>query len=233
MDDKVQAARVQGKYGLKIAVITGIFGLLAAVIALVPSLVSAKKENAQLKEDNASLIAASLDYVENAGENNAYQQTIERTSLGQQENVHYQQTDEKSNQEQSDNQIAYEWQDFISLFDPYEAKHFSEEAIIKIMGEEYHQGIKLCLDYQGLAYYNLGGKYVALEFDFGHIDGSALIDAKIDIYVDGVLIKQLEGTSDMVITHYTIPLNNAKQLRFEWNHHDYAPEYGMVNVKIR
>ena len=215
MDEKIQAARIQGKYGIKIALITGIFTLVAAVIALVPSWLAAKKENAQLKDENAALIAASKDYSEKEQESSI------------------QQKNEKNTSEETAVASNAGWEDFIAILDPYEAKNCYETDIIKMMGTEYHHGLSLNCDYSGLAYYNLEGKYTELAFDFGHVDGSSLTNASLKLYLDGEYIQQIEGTANMVITHYVIPLNHAKQLRIEWSYNDIAPWYGMVNMKIR
>ena len=79
MNEKVQAAHVQGKYTLKQTIITGIFGLLiAGITALVPALISANHENSQLKKENESLIQESKAYVEQVQDNdNDYQAEID------------------------------------------------------------------------------------------------------------------------------------------------------------
>lgn len=219
MEDKVQAARVQGKYSIKVAVITGVCLIIATALPLLWSLISVEKENAELKEKIESLIAVSKDFSEKSQENS--------------ENYIYIQTNDSS-ANQDNNDTTESWKDFIGLLDPYETSYESGERVIRIMGKEYQQGLLLSGGPKGLVYYNLEGKYNSLEFDFGHIDGSYLDDVTFKIYLDDedYYIQQIDGTSNMIITHYVIQLNNAKRLMITWDTY-YGPDYGIVNAKIR
>lgn len=293
MDEKIEAARVQGKYGLRVAVITGICSLLVAAIGLVPSLINARRENMQLKEENASLIAASEANAETTKPaDNDYQaildslnaqidelqsryatseseknDAIQELTALQEKVTELEQTNDSLQQEQqnlltqieeAEKKIAAlqtgldpsgasptgtpddsegDWLDFLTVLSPYEASTLWLEvgnSIVKqieIMGKTYQHGIELNFYSKDYAMYNLEGKYTTLEFDMGHIDGAPMYDASFQIYLDGKLAQEITGTSEMNLTHFSVPLNQATQLKIMLIQS--FGKYGLVNIRIR
>ncbi|MBR6258754.1 MAG: NPCBM/NEW2 domain-containing protein, partial [Oscillospiraceae bacterium] len=122
---------------------------------------------------------------------------------------------------------------------PYESdeRYRTDELnTIVMMGTKYLNSIALRGDVNSYALFNLNGKYSSLEFDFGHVDNTAARDSTYDIYLDGEYLMSIDGTSDMLVQHITIPLNGALQLKI--HHSDIGntgewPYYAFGNAILK
>lgn len=65
------------------------------------------------------------------------------------------------------------------------------------------------------ASFNLGGKYSALEFDMGHVDGTDSEDRALNVYVDDELVATLPLKFAATVQHMALDVTGAKQIRFE------------------
>lgn len=122
---------------------------------------------------------------------------------------------------------------FVEVMNPYESQGYSKPNTITMMGNTYTSGFMLDFLTSGFALFNLDGTYDMLEFDMGHIDGSAMESASFDVYLDGKFIETIELSPGMRITHTSIPLNHAIQMKIAFSVVAYYPKYGFVNTKIR
>ncbi len=98
---------------------------------------------------------------------------------------------------------------------PYEQTGFKTPNEFLMMGEKYRNGFQLRQGSNTYAIFNLNGEYEYLEFDFGHVDDTVMSSAEFEFYLDGEYWDTLQGSSDMLVTHVTIPLNHALQLKIE------------------
>lgn len=102
----------------------------------------------------------------------------------------------------------------------------------KMSGKQYANGFTMLSPDKDYALINLDAKFSKLEFDFGHVDGSGDYSGTVNIYLDGDLKQTLEKNADDQVTHETVELNYAKNLKIEIN--TGAPgwfgEYGFGNM---
>ena len=114
---------------------------------------------------------------------------------------------------------------------PYESKKISIDDTFKIAGKTYANGFAIGLS--GEALFNLDGKYSIMEFDLGKIDESGDSDLKLKIYLDGNLTEIIEMKTQELPKHFSIPLNNALQLKVEAEIEASWTKYGLVNIEVR
>ena len=129
----------------------------------------------------------------------------------------------------TDGQVTY----LIDVCPPYESNRYEAPITMKMMGNTYSNGFQLDAGYGGFALFNLEGKYETLEFDFGHIDGSSMTNVEYNVYIDGKFLKTVDGVSDMRVTHISIPLNRASQMKIDFSTHSGYPIYGFANAALR
>lgn len=117
-----------------------------------------------------------------------------------------------------------------SVCPPYEVDHYETPALVEMSGKKYTNVILLGRNGRpgGWALYNLNGQYSELRFDVGHIDGEAMTEETINIYLDGELAFSVDLKPDELVNHFDVPLHNALQMKIETNHGDYA----LANVEI-
>ena len=123
---------------------------------------------------------------------------------------------------------------------PYETFQFKNPEYFTMMGKEYFHGFILYGYYghypeDAYAYFNLNGEYASLEFDFGHIDGTTMASASFSVYLDGEYLMTIEGNSDMIVQHISIPLDYALQMKIVCSYTgtwDCANGYGFANVTL-
>lgn len=122
--------------------------------------------------------------------------------------------------------------DFIEVLQPYESNRYTTPNTMTMMGNTYSNGFQLDFAYSGYALFNLDGTYETLEFDMGHIDGSSMVSISFNVYLDGKFEKTIEANPEMRVTHTSIPLNHALQMKIEFGSHSGSPKYGFANAKI-
>lgn len=119
---------------------------------------------------------------------------------------------------------------------PYESGYFRAPDYFKMMGKTYYHGFELCTypSSSSYAYFNLNGQYETMEFDFGHVDGMPMYYNSFAIYLDGKLVKTLNGTPDMIVEHIIIPLNYALQMKIICSNGQFWDQcyYGFANVTL-
>lgn len=126
----------------------------------------------------------------------------------------------------------------LSVCPPYETDGVNTPTTITMAGQKYancmtgsSQGRPYFKGYaKDYAFFNLNGQYKTLDFDVGHIDGAGMYDAELNIYLDGELSFSKDLTGEMMPQHISIPLNNALQMKIEFN--DWADRYGLGNIEI-
>ena len=125
----------------------------------------------------------------------------------------------------------------LTVCPPYESKGFSTPNTITMSGQTYTNGFVLSAEDGGGPYalFNLQGKYSHLEFDIGHIDGSRMYDGAYEIYLDGAYSETIEVGAESLVSHYTIELKNASQLKIVGNSpytYIWWVDYGFANVFV-
>ena len=126
-----------------------------------------------------------------------------------------------------------EVQYLLDVCPPYEKTgQFKQPDQFEMMGERYGHGFTLRDSSDQYAIFNLNGEYQSLEFDVGHVDGSLMYDGSFKIYLDGEYAQTIEVSSNMIVTHMTIPLNYAIQLKIKGTNGQIRddPVYGFANA---
>ena len=119
---------------------------------------------------------------------------------------------------------------------PYEKTYgFKTPNQFEMMGRTYGHGFTMYEEKDHYAIFNLNGEYNSLEFDLGHVDGTSMKDGKFEIYLDGEYYQTIEGSSNMLVTHVTIQLKYAMQLKIIGTHERYSdlPTYGFANAVLK
>ena len=75
----------------------------------------------------------------------------------------------------------------------------------------------------------LYGNYSKLEFDIGHVDGSAMANAGYEIYLDNNDIQSLEINANDLPIHISLDVSNCKQFKICHDKSWYNGEYAIVN----
>lgn len=89
-----------------------------------------------------------------------------------------------------------------------------------VMGEKIYQGIVPGnWGDKKEALYNLGKKYKNISFRVGHRDNlnNDCQDTKMYIYADGVLVKEVDLSTDMISKEITVNTEGVTQLRIDYN----------------
>ena len=118
----------------------------------------------------------------------------------------------------------------LSVCPPYQTAGYSTDMIYTMTGKKYTNGMSLDDNNGGMAIFNLNGQYETLEFDIGHIDGKNMEDGQYYIYLDGDLYDIIELTPEMLPKHYSIPLDNALQMKIVGGNWSWC--YAMVNIEV-
>lgn len=107
---------------------------------------------------------------------------------------------------------------FVDELEPYQSSGYTEKpkgVTFSMAGEERTNGI--WWQDGGYAYFNLQGKYSLLLFDVGHVDGSRMEHGYLKIYVDGVLILELDPIDPSAFPkHYELDISGVQQLKIEF-----------------
>ena len=130
--------------------------------------------------------------------------------------------------------------DLLTVCPPYETKGYERPEKLAIMGVKYQNSFYLSCsdDENAYAYFNLNEQYNTLEFDIGHIDGSDMRSRNLTIYLNGEAEEPIELKSNMMLTHYSIPVSGIRQVRMviytdNWEgYSNYYPQYGFINAML-
>lgn len=117
---------------------------------------------------------------------------------------------------------------------PYQTdERYSSPTYMTMCGENYLHGIQMNWDV-GYSYFNLNGNYSTLEFDLGHIDGGAMVDGILQIYLDGQFVEEYNLSCNSLVRHYTLNLKKAHQMQFSWesNVNHSIIDFGMANITV-
>lgn len=95
---------------------------------------------------------------------------------------------------------------------PYERSR-AWEGTMTMSGKSYSHGYYMTNVSDSYAYFNLDGNYNTMEFDFGATDGCNEGEMEYDIYLDGQLVKTITHEAGEMVKHYTLPLNQALQMK--------------------
>ena len=116
-----------------------------------------------------------------------------------------------------------ETENWLNVCKPYQYKGgkeylLTENNYFEMSGQKYTNGYTLYLwnPYQTAeALYNLNGKYNSVSFTVGHIDNTTRADAKLNVYIDGIIAYTKELKYDDIAQKVTIPLDGALQMKIE------------------
>lgn len=110
-----------------------------------------------------------------------------------------------------------EKQYLLDVCPPYQSDYFKafttkDGSSVSMAGKKYTNGFSFWHS-GGYAIYNLDGKYTEMNFDYGHVDGEAMIPSTLLIYLDGKLVNEIELNGEMLVKNITIPLKHALQMK--------------------
>ncbi len=106
---------------------------------------------------------------------------------------------------------------------PYQYKECKEyrltdNAFFKMSGNKYTNGYTMYLwnpSRTAEALYNLNGKYNSVSFTVGHVDDTTRANAKLNVYLDGIIAYSKDMKYDDLAQKVTVPLNGALQMKIE------------------
>lgn len=115
----------------------------------------------------------------------------------------------------------------------YAEKHSYSEDSFTMEGDLYSDGFTMRNSSKNYVVINLKNQFSNLSFDFGHVDESNSTNCTLNIYLDEHLVKRIEKQSDSMISHESISLNYAKQLKFEFVASNDNGIYGIGAIKLQ
>lgn len=116
---------------------------------------------------------------------------------------------------------------------PYESERYSTPGITVMGGKTYTKTFEFEPYTSAYALYNLDGQYRMLEFDLGHVDGTAMNNITFTIYLDGEIAQVIEVSAYDLPKHYTVELNGAKQMEIAAKTSSYRyPSCAFANAYI-
>lgn len=84
----------------------------------------------------------------------------------------------------------------------------------------------------GWALFELGGRYGALSFKVGHIDGKSMDDGTLNIFLDGELARSLDLAPEAAPEEVTVALGGAREMKIELNTGWGRSEYALADINI-
>lgn len=240
---------------MKKAVVTGICGIIAAIVTGIFSYNSGVNKTEQKMENKIQQVVnidgvgeeGGLDYVLERYEKlekdtiPELQKKIEELEKKIDSQPKAQDT-EKTSQENSQEiqNSTGDGKDMLVVCPPYEVMNqyqYVTGKSFKMCGETYNKGFTYGSPGPLENYYllfNLDGKYSSMEFDLGHVDDTLMKDATIAVYLDGNVTQTIEKAADSLVSHEVIQLDGAKQLKlcFVTGGSGYYGNYGLANIKI-
>lgn len=102
-------------------------------------------------------------------------------------------------------------------------------ASFSMMGMDYYVGFTP-KTYDGFyqALFNLDGNFSRVTLDVGHVDEARGSEAKLYIYMDGVLADTLDLSGDMITQKLELNTEGVRQLRFDQEGYDAGYGYGNI-----
>lgn len=262
-------AEQRGDKKVKVAIITGIFGVITATITGILGYMAGGDNVGQKIDNKVSQVVevhngdyeGAIDYIIN--DNKKKDEKIEELSSENQKqkdkiaeleeeidslklkNTELSNKTDNSDQSNEENdqitaQQNLEGSDFLKVCPPYDMtwkNNYEANGSFKMSGQMYSKGFTYCASGSAEDYYilfDLGGKYSKLEFDLGHVDGDGMLDATIDVILDGVTMQTIEKKADTLVSHEVIELNYAKQLKLCFNTGNVlnSARYGLANLEV-
>ena len=220
---------------IKKALISAIATIIAALIGLYG--VHMQIQNSKLQNENIALQEENSQLQSGTQESNAKVAIVEDENsilLEQIEKLEGEISELRENEHTQQEQVTQEQNEgtdntenntlFVSACPPYQSDGYDAPDYFIMMGESYLHGFTLrCWDC-AYALFNLKNKYDTLDFDFGRVEGAGSNSKGVyTIYLDNEYIQTIEGYPDMIVKHYSIPLNHATQLKIDG---DYGSGYG-------
>ncbi len=111
---------------------------------------------------------------------------------------------------------------------PYESSGFESVENLKMAGTTYMNGFTLSRD--GYALFNLDKKYSTFDFDIGHVDGTEMSTAIIQISLDGVNGEVIEVDPEDLPRHMSLDVKGISQMKIALN--GYWVATGFVNASL-
>lgn len=114
-------------------------------------------------------------------------------------------------------------ENWLDVCGPYQYKECKEYRLTNneyftMSGKKYTNGYTMYLwNPAGTAeaLYNLDGRFNSVSFTVGHIDDTTRADAKLNVYLDGIIAYTKDLKYDDLAQKVTIPLNGALQMKIE------------------
>ena len=114
-------------------------------------------------------------------------------------------------------------ENWLDVCGPYQYKECKEYRLTNneyftMSGKKYTNGYTMYLwNPAGTAeaLYNLNGRFNSVSFTVGHIDDTTRADAKLNVYLDGIIAYTKDLKYDDLAQKVTIPLNGALQMKIE------------------
>ena len=115
---------------------------------------------------------------------------------------------------------------------PYEMNSSEISTYFEMAGNIYSNGLLMQGNEGAYAIFNLRGEYTTLEFELGHIDDTSMNSVTFYIYIDEILVEEIEISASSLPKQYSIDLNGANQLKITSGYSSWYPEYGFANMIV-
>ena len=131
---------------------------------------------------------------------------------------------------------------FIEVCPPKEktryAQLYNDDRFFSMSGVKYSNGITLPVDETGASFVSdINGGYTEMTFTAGHVDGTSMTDVKLDIFLDGQLVRSIKIPSSGMAQTVTVPVAGAKQIKvfvtYEKDNYHGQPTAGLGNILIK
>ena len=137
-------------------------------------------------------------------------------NLMQEENRNHSSNNVSENNSNEKKSNAVKSQYFLDNCKPYETSYHYKEYIngevFKMSGQDKTNGFTI-MGYGNYVLSNTNAEYSELSFEVGHVDGSAMNDAKLSIYLDGEFYNAYDIKAEALPIDIVVPLNNIKQVK--------------------
>lgn len=131
----------------------------------------------------------------------------------------------KENPNYSPEDTTTEGNCFVEVCPPYQmssAEIVKNGQVFYMAGYSYSNGIKQNYHAEGQFIANLEKKYNELSFTIGHIDGTAMCDYTVEVFLDGVLVNSIDVRATGLPQRVKISVQGKSQLMIVWQtaHHN-------------